>query len=71
LASGTQGGRVTPGRENGFHQLRHPFASTLLRDGAGIRALVDSLGHRDPGFTLSLYCHLMPGAGQDAGLVSP
>jgi integrase len=53
---------MTPGRENGFHQLRHHFASTVLRDGVDIRALADSLGHRDPGFTLSVYCHLMQGA---------
>lgn len=53
---------VTPGRENGFHQLRHHFASTLLRDGVDIRELAEHLGHRDPGFTLRVYCHLMPGA---------
>ena len=28
---------VAPGRENGFHQLRHHFASIVLRDGVDIR----------------------------------
>jgi integrase len=53
---------IMPGRENGFHQLRHHFASTLLRDGVDIRTLAEYLGHDDPGFTLGTYCHLMPGA---------
>ena len=52
---------VPPGRENGFHQLRHYFASTALRDGVDIRALAEYLGHTDPGFTLRVYTHLMPG----------
>lgn len=51
---------VTPGRENGFHQLRHHYASQLLADGVDIRALAEYLGHSDPGFTLRVYCHLLP-----------
>ena len=53
---------VTPGRENGFHQLRHHFASVVLQDGGDIRALAEYLGHSDPAFTLRVYCHLMPGS---------
>jgi site-specific recombinase XerD len=53
---------ITPGRESGFHQLRHHLASTLLRDGVDIRTLAEYLGHADPGFTLRTYCHLMPGS---------
>lgn len=52
---------VVPGRENGFHQLRHHFASVALRDGVDIRQLAEYLGHSDPAFTLRVYCHLMPG----------
>jgi len=51
---------LTPGRENGFHQLRHYYASQLLADGVDPRALAEYLGHSDPGFTLRTYCHLMP-----------
>ena len=49
-------------RENGFHALRHYFASALLSKGVDIRALAAYLGHADPGFTLRVYTHLMPDA---------
>jgi integrase len=47
-------------RKNGFHALRHRFASVALAAGADIRKLSAWLGHHDPGFTLRNYCHLMP-----------
>jgi integrase len=47
-------------RENGYHALRHHFASVLLERGVDIRALAEFLGHADPGFTLRTYTHLMP-----------
>jgi integrase len=50
------------GRENGFHALRHHFASILLHEGVDIAALATYLGHDDPGFTLRVYVHLMPDA---------
>src|SRR5713226_8532522 len=53
---------ITPARENGCHALRHHFASLLLFDGVDIRALSEYLGHGEPGCTLSVYAHLMPGA---------
>jgi integrase len=53
---------VPAGRDAGTHQLRHHFASALLHDGVDIRALSEYLGHSDPGFTLRVYCHLMPNA---------
>ncbi len=49
-------------RDNGFHALRHYFASSLLGNGVDIRALAAYLGHTDPGFTLRVYTHLMPDA---------
>lgn len=47
---------------NGFHALRHHFASVLIRDNVDVRALARYMGHHDPGFTLRVYGHLMDGA---------
>jgi len=54
---------VEHGALNGFHALRHRFASVALAAGADIRKLAAWLGHHDPGFTLRTYCHLMPEKG--------
>ncbi|MBO0609211.1 tyrosine-type recombinase/integrase [Myceligenerans salitolerans] len=51
-------------RENGCHMLRHVYASTLLHYGESIKALSEYLGHADPGFTLRVYTHLMPGSAE-------
>jgi integrase len=53
---------VPVARENGFHALRHHFASALLYDGVDIRSLAAYLGHHDPAFTLRVYAHLLPDA---------
>lgn len=49
-------------RENGMHALRHYLASVLLDAGESIRTVSDYLGHADPGFTLRVYTHLIPGS---------
>ena len=51
---------VERNRTNGFHALRHHYASVLLERGVSIRAVAEYLGHHDPGFTLRTYAHLMP-----------
>ncbi|GAA3508329.1 site-specific recombinase XerD [Streptosporangium album] len=51
---------ISATRQNGFHRLRHHFASVLLEDGVSIKAVAEFLGHADPGFTLRTYTHLMP-----------
>lgn len=50
---------VTPAPDQGFHQLRHYWASVMLADGVDIKALSEYLGHKDPAFTLRTYTHLM------------
>lgn len=45
-----------------MHALRHCFASVLLDAGESIRTVSDYLGHADPGFTLRVYTHLIPGS---------
>jgi integrase len=51
---------VAPLRSNGMHALRHFCASNWLEQGVSIRAVAEYLGHRDQGFTLRTYTHLMP-----------
>jgi len=46
-----ESGIVNPGRADGFHALRHFYASVLLDAGESIRALAEYLGHADPAFT--------------------
>lgn len=53
-----------PKRAEGFHALRHFYASVLLDDGESIKALSEYLGHSDPGFTLRTYTHLMPSSSE-------
>lgn len=52
---------IKGGRGNGFHVLRHTFASICLANGGDIRALAADLGHDDPAFTLKRYGHLIVG----------
>lgn len=53
-----------PKRAEGFHALRHFYASVLLDGGESIKALSEYLGHADPGFTLRTYTHLMPASSE-------
>lgn len=53
-----------PKRADGFHALRHFYASVLLDGGESIKALSEYLGHADPGFTLRTYTHLMPSSAE-------
>lgn len=47
-------------RRDGMHQLRHFCASQWLANGCSIKEVAEYLGHEDPGFTLSVYTHLVP-----------
>lgn len=43
-----------------FHDLRHYFASLLIRQGASVKAVQASLGHASATTTLDTYGHLWP-----------
>ncbi|MCM8555681.1 site-specific integrase [Streptomyces sp. STCH 565 A] len=49
-------------REEGFHALRHTFASVQLDAREPIVAVSTWLGHADPSITLRIYAHMMPEA---------
>ena len=55
-----RGARIPEGREAGMHQLRHHYASVLLRGGIDVRRLSEYLGHHSPSITLNTYSHLIP-----------
>ena len=46
--------------ERGPHQLRHTYASLLLKAGAPITYVSQQLGHKDPYTTLKYYAHWLP-----------
>lgn len=46
-------------RELRFHDLRHSFASALLRDGRDVLWVSQLLGHSDPTITLKTYAHVI------------
>ncbi|WP_425829351.1 tyrosine-type recombinase/integrase [Streptomyces fractus] len=50
-------------RADGFHVLRHTFASTLLEAGENVVTVSKWLGHASPEITLRHYAHFMPEAG--------
>ena len=49
--------------EDGFHVLRHTYASTMLEAGESVVTLARWLGHSSPTITLDHYAHFMPEAG--------
>lgn len=54
--------RYAEDRENGFHSLRHTFASVQLDARESVVSVSKWLGHADPSITLRIYAHMMPEA---------
>jgi len=48
--------------EEGFHALRHTFASVQLDARESVVSVSKWLGHSDPSITLKIYAHMMPEA---------
>jgi integrase len=61
--------RYVTTRWEGVHQLRHYYASVMLAGGVSIKELAEYLGHRDPGFTLRVYAHMLPSSHERARAV--
>ncbi|WP_405735173.1 site-specific integrase [Streptomyces sp. NBC_01537] len=49
--------------KDGFHVLRHTYASVMLEAGESVVTLARWLGHSSPAITLGYYAHFMPEAG--------
>lgn len=49
--------------KDGFHVLRHTYASLLLEAGESVVTVVRWRGHSSPSITLGYYAHFMPEAG--------
>ncbi|WP_063726119.1 tyrosine-type recombinase/integrase [Streptomyces monomycini] len=58
-----KGGRWQVSRKDGFHVLRHTYASIILEAGESVVTLARWLGHSSPTITLDHYAHFMPEAG--------
>jgi hypothetical protein len=46
------------------HDLRHTFASILIREGADVVFVARQLGHANPSITLRVYAHLFDSEAQ-------
>ncbi|AYN38721.1 site-specific integrase [Streptomyces dangxiongensis] len=58
-----KGQRWKASRKDGFHILRHTYASVILEAGESVVTLARWLGHSSPTITLDHYAHFMPEAG--------
>ncbi|MGW8948818.1 hypothetical protein [Streptomyces sp. NPDC055709] len=58
-----KGKRWKASRKDGFHVLRHTFASAILEAGESVVTLARWLGRSSPTITLDHYAHFMPEAG--------
>ncbi|MFI1886063.1 tyrosine-type recombinase/integrase [Streptomyces jumonjinensis] len=58
-----KGKRWQVSRKDGFHVLRHTYASIILEAGESVVTLARWLGHSSPTITLDHYAHFIPDAG--------
>ncbi|BCL26722.1 tyrosine-type recombinase/integrase [Streptomyces aurantiacus] len=58
-----KGERWKASRKDGFHVLRHTYASVILEAGESVVTLARWLGHSSPTITLDYYAHFVPEAG--------
>ncbi|MFJ2753709.1 tyrosine-type recombinase/integrase [Streptomyces sp. NPDC087297] len=56
-------GQWQAAHRDGFHVLRHTYASVVLEAGESVVTLARWLGHSSPTITLNHYAHFMPEAG--------
>src|SRR5690606_12168912 len=49
-----------------LHDLRHTHATLLLKAGVPVKVVSERLGHSNPGFTMTVYQHVIPGMQAEA-----
>jgi integrase len=49
-----------------FHDLRHTYASILIKQGENLKYIQSQLGHANPSVTLNTYSHLLEAVNQEA-----
>jgi integrase len=47
-----------------LHDLRHGFATALLKAGVNVKIVSEALGHSRSSFTMDIYQHVLPGMGE-------
>jgi integrase len=52
-----------------LHDLRHGFATALLRAGVNVKGVSEALGHSRSSFTMDVYQHVLPGMGEQVASV--
>jgi len=62
-AKGAKGWQWEAAPKDGFHVLRHTYASIIMEAGESVVTLARWLGHSSPAVTLGYYAHFMPEAG--------
>ncbi|MEU0133307.1 tyrosine-type recombinase/integrase [Streptomyces sp. NPDC006296] len=62
-AEGAKAWQRAAAPKDGFHVLRHTYASIMLEAGESVVTLARWLGHSSPAITLGYYAHFMPEAG--------
>ncbi|MEV8457614.1 tyrosine-type recombinase/integrase [Streptomyces sp. NPDC052095] len=62
-AEGAKAWQWAAAPKDGFHVLRHAYASIMSEAGESVVTLARWLGHPSPSITLGYYAHFMPEAG--------
>lgn len=62
-AEGAKAWQWAAAPKDGFHALRHTYASIMPEAGESVVTLARWLGHSSPAITLGYYAHFMPEAG--------